>query len=149
VNRLYKKKRRKKYKKLWNNTTPLNQYKEKINVDLDFIIQERKHRYAKEESLFNCYGYYYLKRKVEPVIKDQSKKCYSEPRECRSETEDCECEAQTIYHHSNIDERCAAANTKVSYIKANGSQSRVVESTNNLIDRNICLTFGNKSEDFD
>jgi hypothetical protein len=110
-------------KKLWHNTIPLNQYNGEINVDLKYIIQRRKIRYEEEEELFNCYGYYYLMKEVEPIIKCQDNKFYSEPRERRTEKEDCECEAQTIYDHSKEDESCAAADTKVSSIKTNGRQT--------------------------
>jgi hypothetical protein len=139
-NRYNKKKRRKKYKKLWRNTIPLSLYNGKIGIDLNYIIQRRKIRYNDEEDLFNNNGYYFVTKEIEPVIKGLSKKCYSELRERRSETEDCECEAQTIYHHSNIDESLAAAGTKAMYTKHSGRQNGIVESTTDLADRTICLT---------
>jgi hypothetical protein len=80
-----------------------------------------------------------LKKEVELIIKGQGKKCYSEPSERRSETEDFECQGQTIYHHSNVDKPCAAADTKVRSTILNGRQSQVVESTNLSIDGKICL----------
>jgi hypothetical protein len=71
------KKRKKKYKKLWHNTIPLNQYKEKLGIRLIDVIQGRKERY-KEEELFQFFGYYFARKEVEPIIKGFNKKCYYE-----------------------------------------------------------------------
>jgi hypothetical protein len=95
MNHYNKKKRRKKYKKLWRNTISLNLYNGNFDINLNYVIQKE---------LFNSYGYYYLKKEVEPIFKGFNKKCYSEPQERKSETEDWECEAQTIYHHTSVDE---------------------------------------------
>jgi hypothetical protein len=80
-----------------------------------------------------------LKKEVEPIIKDQDKKCYSEPGERISETEDYKCGAQAIYYHFNIDEPCASVETKVRSIILNGRQSQVVEITPLSVDGKICL----------
>jgi hypothetical protein len=117
----------------------MSHYKRKINVSLEEIIQKRRTRYEEKEILFISYGYYFIKREIEPIIKELRKKCYSEPRERRSETEDCECEAQIIYHHSNIDEPCAASDTKVSSIKTNDRQNPVTKCTNYSVYLEICL----------
>jgi hypothetical protein len=125
---------------LWNNTIQLSQYNGRNNDDLNYIIQRRKNRFEEDEEWFNCYGYYYLKKDVEPIINGQNKKYYSEPREYRSETEDSECEWQTIYHHSNVDQSLGAADTKVELKTLNGRQSRIVEGISNSTDGKICLT---------
>jgi hypothetical protein len=47
---------------------------------------------------------------------------------------------KTIYHHSNVEEPCAAADRKVMSIKHNGRQSQVAESKSILVDGEICLS---------
>jgi hypothetical protein len=68
VNRYNKKKRRKKYKELWRNTISFNLYNGKFDIALNYIIQKRRKIYE-EEILYNNYGYYYLKKDVEPILK--------------------------------------------------------------------------------
>jgi hypothetical protein len=118
----------------------LNSYNGRIDIDLSYIIQKRKERYEEEEILFNNYGYYYLKKDVEPIFRRLNKQCYSEPQKRRSETAGCECEAQTIYHLFNVDELLAVTDTKAMYAKRSDRQHRVVESTTDLVDVTICLT---------
>jgi hypothetical protein len=78
-NRYAKKKHRKKNKKLWKNIISLNSYNWRSDIYLSYIIQKRKERYEEDEILFNNYGYYYLKKDVEPIFRRLNMQCYSEP----------------------------------------------------------------------
>jgi hypothetical protein len=117
----------------------LNEYKGILFVDYNHVIQRRRKRYEEDKSLFEKYGYYYMKKEIEPIIKGFSKKCYSEPREHMSESMDCECEAQTINHQSNVVMTCPATETDVMYKKRNVMQRQYDESTSCLVDRTTCL----------
>jgi hypothetical protein len=109
-----KKKRKKRYKKLWRNTIPLVDYRGVLEISYEMIQRRRKIRAEEEEKLFMQFGYSYVRREVEPIFKGFNKVCYSGPRERRSESLDCECEAQTINHQSNVVMSRPAADTKVS-----------------------------------
>jgi hypothetical protein len=97
-----KKKKKKRYKKLWRNTIPLVDYRGVLEVSYELVLKRRKIRAVEEVYLFNNFGFRYVRKEVEPIIKGFNKLCYSELRERRSESEDCEYEAQAIYHHSKI-----------------------------------------------
>jgi hypothetical protein len=85
--------RKKRYKKLWRNTIPLIDYQGVLEVNYEMILKRRKIRAIEEDNLFNNFGFRYVRKKVEPIIKGFNKFCYYEPRERRSESMDCECEA--------------------------------------------------------
>jgi hypothetical protein len=89
-----------------------------LEIDFNYVLQRRKVRYEEEAILFQEYGYYYEKKDVEP-------------RERRSESQDYECEAQTIYHYSNVVMTRPAAETNVSNKNTKDMQRRYDE--NNLI----------------
>jgi hypothetical protein len=135
-----KKKRKKRYKKLWENTIPLVDYRGVLDVNFEMFLRRREKRAEEEKRLFEQYGYYYLRDEVEPMFKGFNKLCYSEPRERRSESVDCECEVQTINHQSNVVMPRPAADTEVSNNNTYDRQRRYDESTEVSVDGNICLT---------
>jgi hypothetical protein len=73
-----KKKRKKRYKKLWRNSITLVDYQGVLEISYEMIQRRRKVR-AEEENLFNQFGYSYVRREVEPIFKGFNKVCYSEP----------------------------------------------------------------------
>jgi hypothetical protein len=81
VNKNIKKKRRKKYKKLWNSTISLREYNGRIDIDKNYVVERRKARYEFEEYLFNHLGYIYVTKEIDPIIKGKDKICNSEPPE--------------------------------------------------------------------
>jgi hypothetical protein len=108
-----KKKRKKRYRKLWRNTFLLVDYRGTLEVSYEMVLKRRKIRAVEEVYLFNNFGFRYVRKEVELLIKGFNKLCYSEPRERRSESMDCECEAQTINHQSNVVMTRPAAETEV------------------------------------
>jgi hypothetical protein len=134
-----KKKRKKRYKKLWRNTIPLIDYRGNLEISYEMILKRQEIR-VEEEVLFNNFGFSYVRKEEEPVVKGLNKLCYSEPRERRFESMDCECEAQTINHQSNVVMTRPATETEVSNINSYDRQRRYDESTQISIDGNICLT---------
>jgi hypothetical protein len=135
-----KKKRKKRYKKLWENTVPLTWYRGTFEISYEMVKRRRKEQEKEEIFLFHNFGYSYVKKERKPIIKDFNKLCYSEPRERRSESVDCECEAQTINHQSHVVMIRPAAETEVSNKNTYDRQRRYDESTPVSVDGIICLT---------
>jgi hypothetical protein len=83
-----------------------------------------------EGELFNQLGYYYERsNNLQIIIKGENKLNHSEPREHKRDFDDYECDMQIIDYHSNINESCVAADSKVKSIKLNRKQRQVIEST--------------------
>jgi hypothetical protein len=62
----FQKKRKKKYKRIWNNCLPLSNYKGRISIDQDLVRERRKKRYEEERLLQTKY-YVNRKKKVESL----------------------------------------------------------------------------------
>jgi hypothetical protein len=81
-----------------------------------------------------------LKKDVEPIIKNQNKLCFSEPRERKSGIKDYECEMQTIYHHSTVDAHARQPIQVLSLINLTVDKGRTSKAPNHqLMEQFVCF----------
>jgi hypothetical protein len=151
-----KKKRKKKYMKLWGNCIPLSNYKGIENINVNYMLKRRKLRYKYEVANWKVFGDEKKKKEKETIYKGQIKSTSIKPRERvdqrNSENSAQRCKEHTFDHDSTVDESLVAAEHVDMNINHIGKQSQDIERNEILIHGNTCRTLeivqSNKSEEY-
>jgi hypothetical protein len=106
VKRRFQKKRKKRYRKLWDNCVPLSNYKSRLIVNQDLVRERRRIRYEEAKCLYEVFVIKQKEKeeKLQIIIKDKSlKNCYGKPYERKYDNLDSERDMQTINQSSDVD----------------------------------------------
>jgi hypothetical protein len=104
----YQKKRKKRYKQLWNNCILLTNYKGKMFINQEYVLSRRKIRYEEERQLIKKFCLDQTNQNEEfrqTVYNDHTlKSFYGKPYERKLDILDCEYKEPTIDQLSTVDE---------------------------------------------
>jgi hypothetical protein len=100
-----KKKRKKRYRKLWGNCVPLSNFKGHLFIDREMVLDRRKKRYEEDNLLYFEHVKSKMEDKIQVTIKDNSlKSCYMKPDDRKQESLGCERDARTFNQSSAVNE---------------------------------------------
>jgi hypothetical protein len=145
-----KRKRKKRYGKMWNNCVPLTRYKGCLFINQEMISERREKRYQEEKFL---YGEFVISRREKKIIKttfkDVSlKSYYGKPYESKYESLGYERDERTFDQSSSVDGSDVAAESEYSAQNRICRQNSAIECTNSSMIGTTSLTSGTNPNDY-
>jgi hypothetical protein len=145
-----RKKRKKKFKDLWNKCIPLSDFSGRNFINVNYMKQRREIRYKYEVLMYKVFGYEKLKKEVKTLYKGFIGDGTINQRSL--EDSDRRCKDLTFNHDSNVDESLVAAEHDDMNEVHIGRQIQDIESTDILIHGTRCealeIVQSKKNEEF-
>jgi hypothetical protein len=125
-----RKKKKKRFRKLWDNCPVLRDFKGRLSISQEMVLDRRKKRYQEEHLIYHEHVLSTREKVISMKVKDGSlKSCYVEPNERRQADLSCESETQTLDQPPAVVASVGAAEQSVIINNYNGRQSAGDECT--------------------